>query len=75
MHAFPPLQAPQQAPSRTAYFDPAYDEQRPAPPADTDAEGSRRRAYSEARPSMGAEAPPQNGDTEMTDAGFTAVNQ
>lgn len=68
LHSLPPLQPPQQAPPRAAYFDPAYDEQRPAPSAVTEAESGRRRAYS-------GEAPPQNGDTEMTDAGFTAVNR
>lgn len=79
LNSLPPLQ-PQRAaePSRSAYFDPAYDEQR-APSGEPDSEhAGRRRAHS------GAPLPPQeaqeaqNGDTEMTDAsgaGFTAVNR
>lgn len=81
LHSLPQLQPQtQQTPtSRTAFFDPAYDEQR-APPAETEGEASRRRAYLEAQPPAvaappGEAVPPQNGDTEMTDAGFTAVNQ
>ncbi|KAF1847413.1 uncharacterized protein K460DRAFT_363488 [Cucurbitaria berberidis CBS 394.84] len=74
LHALPPLQPQQQAPPRAAYFDPAYDEQRPTP-AENDGEGERRRAYSGAQQPTTESAPPQNGDTEMTDAGFTAVNR
>ncbi|OAL48187.1 hypothetical protein IQ07DRAFT_542799 [Pyrenochaeta sp. DS3sAY3a] len=71
LHSLPPLQSA--APPRTAFFDPAYDEQRPT--AEADAEGSRRRAYSGAE-APAADAAPQNGDTEMTDAGaYTAVNR
>lgn len=77
LHSLPPLQ-PQRAPepSRGAYFDPAYDERRPAP--ENEGEGQRSRAHSGAQPPAPAAAPetPQNGDTEMTDAGgFTAVNR
>lgn len=84
LHSLPPLQPQtQQTPAaRTAFFDPAYDEQRPAP-AETDAEPGRSRAYSGAQQpavqegaSEAAAAPQnQNGDTEMTDAGFTSVNR
>jgi|TARA_R110002003_G_scaffold3185_2_gene24879 hypothetical protein len=80
LHSLPPLvplsqRAPE--PSRP-YFDPAYDEQRPTPAAEHE-EAARRRAYSGAQqPAPQAQtesAPPQNGDTEMTDAGFTSVNR
>jgi hypothetical protein len=76
LHSLPPLQPLSQRPPEPTrpYFDPAYDEQRPTPAAETEAENAaRQRAYS------GAQQPPpppmpQNGDTEMTDAGFTSVN-
>jgi hypothetical protein len=70
LHSLPPLQrAPE--PSRP-FFDPAYDEQRPA---DSDADtAGRQRAYSGTQPAP-AVAAPQNGDTEMPDAGFAAVNR
>ncbi|KAF2030752.1 hypothetical protein EK21DRAFT_100235 [Setomelanomma holmii] len=79
LHSLPPLvptsqRAPE--PSR-AYFDPAYDEQRLTPAAEHE-EAGRRRAYSGAQPpalAAPAESAPQNGDTEMTDAGFTSVNR
>ncbi|KAF1831466.1 hypothetical protein BDW02DRAFT_572002 [Decorospora gaudefroyi] len=76
LHALPSLQQPT---SQRAYFDPAYDEQRPTPASNEDETG-RRRAYSGTQqppPSTTIESapPPQNGDTEMTDAGFMAVNR
>ncbi|KAH7374263.1 hypothetical protein BKA66DRAFT_443460 [Pyrenochaeta sp. MPI-SDFR-AT-0127] len=76
LHSLPPLQQQQQQPpTRTAFFDPAYDEQRPTP-AESDGDVGRRRAYSGAQqPPPTTETAPQNGDTEMTDASFTAVNQ
>lgn len=77
LHSLPGMQSqPQQAPTPTptprAYFDPAYDAERPTP-APVESEGGRQRAYSGAQPAQHAEAP-QNGDTEMRDTGFTAVN-
>ncbi|USP77603.1 uncharacterized protein yc1106_04877 [Curvularia clavata] len=84
LHSLPPLQPQQPAqpasqPQRQ-YFDPAYDEQRPAAATTNDEEGGRGRAHSGAAqhpPTSTAEAAPQpqNGDTEMTDASFTAVNR
>jgi len=90
LHSLPPLQPQQPATSATTttttttrpYFDPAYDEQRPAP-ASGEEDGARRRAYSGAaqQPPATDSAPPpplplpQNGDTEMTDASFTSVNR
>lgn len=78
LHSLPPLQPQQQRPSETgrAYFDPAYDEQRPTPAAEGEESTGRQRAYSGTQPPT--EQPPeaQNGDIEMTDAGgFTAVNR
>lgn len=74
LHSLQPLQSQQQATPRAAFFDPAYDEQRPTP-ADTETETGRRRAYSGAQQAPPADSAPPNGDTEMTDAGFTAVNR
>ncbi|CAE7187761.1 hypothetical protein CFE70_006683 [Pyrenophora teres f. teres 0-1] len=87
LHSLPPLQPQQPATSATAtattttttraYFDPAYDEQRPAP-AGVEEDGARRRAYSGAAqlpPATDSAPPPQNGDTEMADASFTSVNR
>ncbi|KAJ4363490.1 hypothetical protein N0V83_009785 [Neocucurbitaria cava] len=74
LHSLPPLHPQQQSAQRAAYFDPAYDEQRPTP-VDHEGDGGRRRAYSGAQQPSAETAPPQNGDTEMTDAGFTAVNR
>ncbi|KAH3908011.1 hypothetical protein HBI56_150430 [Parastagonospora nodorum] len=76
LNSLPPLQPSlSRAPEPTRqYFDPAYDEQRPTPAADTDTEvAGRQRAYSGAQPPPPSSAP-QNGDTEMTDAAFTPVN-
>ncbi|KAF1938296.1 hypothetical protein EJ02DRAFT_437231 [Clathrospora elynae] len=79
LQSLPPLQQQQQqqqAPPQRTYFDPAYDNERPTP-VDADVEVGRRRAYSGAQPPSQTESappPPQNGDTEMADAGFTAVN-
>ena len=75
----PQQQAQPQAQAQRPFFDPAYDEQRPAP-ASNDGDEGRRRAHSGAAqqpPAATSEAaaPPQNGDTEMTDASFTAVNR
>jgi hypothetical protein len=65
LHNLPPLQPLSRGPEPLrAYYDPTYDEQRPA-----EEDVGRRRAYSGAQ-----QPPPQNGDTEMVDAGFTAVN-
>lgn len=86
--SLPPLhsQTQQTTAPRAAFFDPAYDDQ-PGASADTEGvEAGRRRAYSGTQQSAApAPAPPpqpideaavpQNGDTEMTDAGFTAVNR
>ena len=81
LHSIPPLQPQQQqqpAPAQRAYFDPAYDEQRPTPASNEDAVG-RPRAFSGAAQQPpatdSAPPPPQNGDTEMTDVAFTAVNR
>jgi hypothetical protein len=83
LHSLPPLQPQTAPPPRAAYFDPAYDEQR-STPAEQEGEAGRRRAYSGAQQppplpptttTEAASAAPQNGDTEMTDAGFTAVNR
>ncbi|EUC48003.1 hypothetical protein COCMIDRAFT_3135 [Bipolaris oryzae ATCC 44560] len=88
LHSLPSLQPQQPAQSQSQpqrqYFDPTYDEQRTASAAN-DEEGGRRRALSGAAQqppnaatttdSAAAPAPPQNGDTEMTDASFTAVNR
>ncbi|KAF2995576.1 hypothetical protein E8E13_004361 [Curvularia kusanoi] len=68
-----PTPQTQQTPTPRPYFDPAYDaEQRPA-----DAEPTRPRAYSGAAQQQQAPpqhaASPQNGDTEMRDAGFPAA--
>ncbi|KAH7063777.1 hypothetical protein FB567DRAFT_154804 [Paraphoma chrysanthemicola] len=75
--SLPPLGQRAQEPARP-YFDPAYDEQRPTPAAESEGAG-RQRAYSGAQPpvstAQGEAAAPQNGDTEMTDAGFTSVNR
>ncbi|KAL6702667.1 hypothetical protein ACN47E_001252 [Coniothyrium glycines] len=84
LHSLPPLQ-PQTQPApapRTAFFDPAYDGSRPAP-TEPDGEAGSGRAYSGAQQPSAPTVPvpadepaaPQNGDTEMTDAGFTAVNR
>lgn len=66
----------QESSTRGAYFDPAYDEQRPAD--NDDAPTGRRRARSSAHAPAGEDGEP-NGDvdTEMgntSGAGFTAVN-
>ncbi len=75
LHSLPQIQPTQQpAPPRAAYFDPAYDDQRPAP-AEAEGETGRRRAYSGAQPPAAEAAPPQNGDTEMTDASFAAASR
>ncbi|OAK97322.1 hypothetical protein IQ06DRAFT_338566 [Phaeosphaeriaceae sp. SRC1lsM3a] len=84
LHALPPLQPlsqPRPQEPARAYFDPAYDEQRPTPAAaaaETEGEGATRpRAYSGAA-QQPPQAAPQNGDTEMTDAGassFTPANR
>ncbi|CAN9438021.1 unnamed protein product [Alternaria alternata] len=80
LHSLPPLQPQQQqpAPAQRAYFDPAYDEQRPTPASNEEA-AARPRAYSGAAQQPpttdSAPPPPQNGDTEMTDVSFTAVNR
>lgn len=74
LHSLPSLQPQQQPPPRAAFFDPAYDEQRTAP-AEADGDAGRRRAYSGAQQPPPTESAPQNGDTEMTDASFTAVNR
>ncbi|KAF2846387.1 hypothetical protein T440DRAFT_471837 [Plenodomus tracheiphilus IPT5] len=75
LHSLPALQATTPRP----YFDPAYDEQRAVPSASAEeGETGRRRAYSgaQATPTATAgDAAVQNGDTEMTDVGFTAVNR
>jgi hypothetical protein len=71
LHSLPPLQQRAPEPSRP-FFDPAYDEQRPAE-SDADTAG-RQRAYSGTQPPP-AVAAPQNGDTEMADAGFATVNR
>lgn len=75
LHSLPGMQPQtQQTPTPRAYFDPAYDAERRTPvPAES--EGGRPRAYSGAQqpPPQHPEAP-QNGDTEMRDAGFTSVN-
>jgi hypothetical protein len=64
LHSLPALQPLSRGPEPTrAYYDPTYDEQR----AVGEEDGARRRAYS------GAQLP-QNGDTNMADAGFTSVN-
>jgi hypothetical protein len=79
LHSLPQLQ-PQQPPTQRVYFDPAYDNERPTP-ASGDDDAGRRRAYSGAQqpappaPASNTEAAPQNGDTEMTDVSFTAVNR
>lgn len=85
LHSLPSLQPQQPAQPQTQpqrqYFDPAYDEQRPAAAATNDEESGRRRALSGAAQQPPASmtesaAPaPQNGDTEMTDVSFTAVNR
>jgi hypothetical protein len=81
LHALPPLQPLSRAPEPARqFFDPAYDEQRPTPAVESEAgEAGRQRAYSGAQqppPAAAAAAgAPQNGDTEMTDAGFTSVNR
>ncbi|KAH8704581.1 hypothetical protein GQ44DRAFT_716552 [Phaeosphaeriaceae sp. PMI808] len=75
LHALQPLSQRPPEPSR-AYFDPAYDEQRPTPATETDNDAAARpRAYSGAQQPPPVEVAPQNGDTEMTDAGFTSVNR
>jgi hypothetical protein len=77
LHSLPGLQSQaQQTPTPRAYFDPAYDAERPTPaPIESEGDAGRRRAYSGAQqPPQHADAP-QNGDTEMRDAGFTTVNQ
>ncbi|KAI8942066.1 hypothetical protein NX059_000165 [Plenodomus lindquistii] len=70
LHSLPALQGT----PRAAYFDPAYDEQRPVLSAE-EGESGRRRAYSGAQQSPATGESAQNGDTEMTDVGFTAVNR
>jgi hypothetical protein len=55
LHSLPPLQPLAQQPAARPYFDPAYDEQRPA-----ESEPDRQPAYN-------PPPPPQNGDTEMAD--------
>jgi len=73
LHSLPPLQplSQQRAPEPArAYFDPAYD----TPAGENEVEGAgRRRAYSGAQQTP--QAAPQNGDTEMADAGATVVYQ
>ena len=80
LHSLPGMsQQPQtqQTPTPRPYFDPAYDAERPSAPAAPPAESEvgRQRAYSGAQqpPPLHAGSP-QNGDTEMRDAGFPAVN-
>ena len=73
LHSLPGMQAQaQQTPTPRAYFDPAYDAERPTP-APAESEAGRQRAYSGTQPPQHVETP-QNGDTEMRDAGFTSVN-
>lgn len=78
----PPLHPPQpESSSRTAFFDPVSDEQRPRTGDEAEGPSSRARAHSGAAaglPPSDARSP-ENGDTEMADAGstgggFTAVN-
>lgn len=72
LHSLPGMQPQaQQTPTPRAYFDPAYDAERPTP-APVESEGGQQRAYSGAQPPQ--HEAPQNGDTEMRDASFTAVN-
>lgn len=75
LHSLPGMQPQaQQTPTPRAYFDPAYDAERERPtPVPVESEGGRPRAYSGAQQPQHTEAP-QNGDTEMRDASFTAVN-
>lgn len=77
LHSLPGMQPQaqaQQTPTPRPYFDPAYDAERPTP-APVESEGGRPRAYSGAQQPQPPHAEaPQNGDTEMRDAGFTAVN-
>jgi hypothetical protein len=81
LHSLPSLQPQAQqtpAPTRGAYFDPAYDAERPTPaPIENEGDAAgRQRAYSGTQPPPPPHAEaPQNGDTEMRDAGFTAVKQ
>ncbi|KAL5115356.1 hypothetical protein ACEQ8H_006732 [Pleosporales sp. CAS-2024a] len=76
LSSLPPLQpsvkvAPEPA---RQYFDPAYDDQRPAPAAENDTDpAARPRAYSGAHQPPPPAPVPQNGDTDMADAGFTSV--
>ncbi|KAF1357729.1 hypothetical protein EJ07DRAFT_127593, partial [Lizonia empirigonia] len=73
LHSLPGMQPQtQQTPTPRAYFDPAYDAERPTP-APAESEASRQRAYSGTQPTPPTDAP-QNGDTEMRDAGFPPVN-
>ncbi|KAH9866604.1 hypothetical protein J1614_008296 [Plenodomus biglobosus] len=83
LHSLPALQTTTPRP----YFDPAYDEQRAAPSTADEADAAPRHAYSSATQPPSATtadaaatatataAATQNGDTEMTDVGFTAVNR
>lgn len=72
LHSLPGMQPQaQQTPTPRAYFDPAYDAERPTP-APAESEGGRARAYSGAQPPQHGEAP-QNGDTEMRDAAYQAT--
>jgi hypothetical protein len=77
LHSLPGMsqQQPQtqQTPTPRPYFDPAYDAERPvATPGE--AEGGRQRAYSGNHPPPLHAGEPLNGDTEMRDVGFSAVN-
>ncbi|KAJ4986109.1 hmg box protein [Stagonosporopsis vannaccii] len=80
LHSLPGMQPQpqaQQTPTPRAYFDPAYDAERPTP-APVESEAGRPRAYSGAQqpqpPQQQHAEAPQNGDTEMRDVGLTSVN-
>jgi hypothetical protein len=78
LHSLPGMSQPptQQTPTPRPYFDPAYDAERPSAPAapPVESDSGRQRAYSGAQQPPLHVASPQNGDTEMRDAGFPAVN-
>lgn len=78
LHSLPGMSQPptQQTPTPRPYFDPAYDAERPSAPAapPVEPEAGRQRAYSGAQPPPLHAGSPLNGDTEMRDAGFPAVN-
>lgn len=74
LHSLPGMQPQaQQTPTPRAYFDPAHGAERPTP-APAESEEGRSRAYSGTQPPPQYGEAPQNGDTDMRDAGFTAVN-